>query len=401
MADACFPVVRSFTKSQSSCIEWAEVDLGECLGGVTAGGHAHPESTETLQTLALQTVRWYCRENGLNYKHFLRVHFHPGNTDNGIYTFAFRDASTARLWRDVLMDPNLDPPGLLIDRNGTPEPFTVPRENGQPSLGKLFHELKNMGGIVEDKLLKSVSQENIDAWVRDRYSGQPSDGDDGSGGGGGDGSSSQAGMTPPAIPPSSSLVQPPMLERQRVNQPARSARSARSVRNGEGASSVQVRLDFGQPLKRQSAWEKAGDMLPKLNEYWSSEARGGGAGAGGLDSGCAPSREPEGDRTDGSSAKKAKTTHQKATSECAGQAEASRPQAGRQGRTEDVIVISDDEERIATAAGPSGVSGGEETETLAGIGSSLQSQTFTLPFDDDPFSATPEPDDPPSGSAPC
>ena len=204
-------------------------------------------------------------------------------------------------------------------------------------------------------------------------------------------------MTPPAIPPSSSLVQPPMLERQRVNQPARSARSARSVRNGEGASSVQVRLDFGQPLKRQSAWEKAGDMLPKLNEYWSSEARGGGAGAGGLDSGCAPSREPEGDRTDGSSAKKAKTTHQKATSECAGQAEASRPQAGRQGRTEDVIVISDDEERIATAAGPahSGVSGGEETETVAGTGSSLQSQTLTLPC-----ARTPEPDDPPSGSAP-
>ena len=94
----------------------------------------------------------------------------------------------------------------------------------------------------------------------------------------------------------------------------------------------------------------------------SSAARGGGAGARGLTSGDAPSREPEGDRTDGSSAKKAKTTHHKATSECAAHSD---------------------------------VSGGEETETVAGTGSSLQSQTLTLPC-----ARTPEPDDPPSGSAP-
>ncbi|MGB1601544.1 MAG: hypothetical protein ACPIOQ_52920, partial [Promethearchaeia archaeon] len=166
---------------------------------------------------------------------------------------------------------------------------------------------------------------------------------------------------------------------------------------GKVASSAHVRLNFDQPLKLQSALNKARDMLPKVNDYWASAARGGGAGAGGLTSGGAPSREPEGDRTDGSSAKKAKTTHHKATSGCAGQAEASRPQAGGQGRTDDVIVISDDEDRIATAADPahSDVSGGEETETVAGTGSSLQSQTLTLPC-----ARTPEPDDPPSGSAP-
>ena len=365
MADACFPAVRSLTSIESEAFIWVDVDFG---------GHADPQS-------ALEAVRWYCREKGLKYEHFLRVHFCPRNTDNGIYTYAFRDASTARLWRDVLMDPNLDPPALRIYRNGTPKPFTMPRnQKGQPSLGKLFHALKKMGGIIDDKLLRRTSEENIDAWVRDRCWRQPSDGD----GGGGSGSSSQtvitssptkqpaaaasagssptasasseAGMTPPAITPSSSLIHTPMFERQRLEQPARSARG------GEVASSAQVRLNFDQPLKLQSAWNKAREMFPKVNDYLSSAARGGGAGVRGLTSGDAPSREPEGDRTDGSSAKKAKKTHHKATLECAAHSD---------------------------------VSGGEETETVAGTGSSLQSQTLTLPC-----ARTPEPDDPPSGSAP-
>ena len=181
MADACFPAVRSLTEIESKAIMWVDVDFG---------GHADPQS-------ALEAVRWYCREKG--YKHFLRVRFRPSPPsykDNGIYTFVLRDASTARLWRDVLMDPNLDPPGLRIDRNGTPKPFTMPRnQKGQPSLGKLFHALKKMGGIIDDKLLRRTSEENIDAWVRDRCWRQPSDADDGSGGGGGSGSSSQTVIT--------------------------------------------------------------------------------------------------------------------------------------------------------------------------------------------------------------
>ena len=378
MADACFPMVRSLTSIESEAFIWVDVDFG---------GHADPQS-------ALEAVRWYCREKGLKYEHFLRVHFCPRNTDNGIYTYAFRDASTARLWRDVLMDPNLDPPGLRIDRNGTPEPFTVPRnKKGQPSLRTLLAVLQEEDNdgpwIISNKSLEKISEEKINDLIQKRRDkthagtgGVPGSGGGGGGGGGASSSqtaitssptkhsaaaasagssptasaSSEAGMTPPAITPSSSLIHTPMFERQRLEQPARSARG------GEVASSAQVRLNFDQPLKLQSAWNKAREMFPKVNDYLSSAARGGGAGVRGLTSGDAPSREPEGDRTDGSSAKKAKKTHHKATLDCAAHSD---------------------------------VSGGEETETVAGTGSSLQSQTLTLPC-----ARTPEPDDPPSGSAP-
>ena len=360
MADACFPMVRSLTSIESEAFIWVDVDFG---------GHA---DCDTDPQSALEAVRWYCREKG--YKHFLRVRFRPSPPsykDNGIYTFVLRDASTARLWRDVVKDPNLDPPGLTIDRNGTPEPFTVPRnKRRQPSLKTLHAVLQDEdnGGpwIISNKSLEKISEEKIKRLIQKRrdktHAGTGDVTGSGGGGGGGDGAlssqtaitssptnqpaaaasagsppaasaSSEAGMTPQdTTPRPSPCTTPGTTQRQRAKQPSQS--DSQFARSGSG--------------------ERSFLALPSQAHDSSVQAFGGGGagggGAGGLTSGSDSSREPEGDRTDGSSAKKAKTTHHRATSACAGQAE----------------------------------------ERVAGMGSSLQSQASTLTYVDQPEPGEPE-----------
>ena len=329
-------LTRRFDKKESSAFVWMEFNCG------VDGGER------------LRVLREHFRKD--RYVHFLSVQW---RITGKRYRYGFRVdmESKAQEIHKVLREL----------RGDQVKDFSLGSKinNG----GEMSWVLK--GYLVRDDQLGYLTDEKIDALVAGSGVGVEDEGGDvvptgtsGSGAGGGGGSSlsssqtvitssptnqpaaaaiagsppaasasSEAGMTPQdTTPRPSPCTTPGTTQRQRLKQPSQS--DSQFARSGSGARSFLA--------------------LPSQAHDSSVQAFGGGGagggGAGGLTSGSDSSREPEGDRTDGSSAKKAKTTHHRATSACAGQAE----------------------------------------ERVAGMGSSLQSQASTLTYVDQPEPGEPE-----------
>ena len=299
MEDASFPCVfpsqvHQRTAIESSAIKWADVDFG---------GRDDPRG-------ALDAVRWHSRGDGR--KHFLRVQWPSGD----LVTYALRDASFARLLRDVFRDPQLDPPGKqIVLRNGTSEPFKMPRKDGKPSLGRLVSwcrfgvpskedpgDARGYGqrGTKDPYIIeaasatwKRMSEEDIDDMI-ERFQSEA-----------GGGASSQASVTtspampaaiasagsPPAAsaPSDAGMILPTRLfplEREHVEQPAQSARSGENVRANLSMCVHTVSLGGADNSPVHiSALDKARAKLPEVINYQASSRALGGGGADGGGSG--------------------------------------------------------------------------------------------------------------------